>query len=196
MGIVYLVQPCVLVGTNRYKIGRSRKNDLSRLKAYMKGTRYLSIHECSDDALFERHLIDAFNEKYERFAGNEYFIGDEIDMMDTFHHVIKETTKSLMRATETKKQLASYARLQTPTIEQRVQPIVIQVPPPSAQRRGFVISVASLSSSNNESKETEEAERSMSQCKDYPVPSSEDMANQWMNRFGYTPHRYSTRRKR
>lgn len=31
MGIIYLIQPAELVGTNRYKIGCSKKDDLSRL---------------------------------------------------------------------------------------------------------------------------------------------------------------------
>ena len=32
MGIIYLIQPKELIGTNRYKIGCSKKDDNSRLK--------------------------------------------------------------------------------------------------------------------------------------------------------------------
>mgnify|MGYP006090550431 CR=1 FL=1 len=41
-GIIYLIQPAELVGTNRYKIGCSKKPNLDRVKkGYKKGTRYL-----------------------------------------------------------------------------------------------------------------------------------------------------------
>ena len=40
-GIVYLIQPEELLQTNRYKIGCSTKNDLSRVCSYKKNSRYL-----------------------------------------------------------------------------------------------------------------------------------------------------------
>lgn len=43
-GIIYFVQPAELVGTDRYKIGCSKKPKLDRCKnGYRNGTRYLSI---------------------------------------------------------------------------------------------------------------------------------------------------------
>ena len=43
-GIIYLIQPAELLGTNRYKIGCSGKNSLDRCKkGYKIGSRYLSI---------------------------------------------------------------------------------------------------------------------------------------------------------
>ena len=42
-GMVYLVQPCELVGTNRIKIGMSSISNFSRIKnGYRKGTLWLS----------------------------------------------------------------------------------------------------------------------------------------------------------
>ncbi len=95
MGIVYLVQPSTLLQTDRYKVGRSSKNDLSRLKSYLKGTRYLCIHECVDDVLFERQLLERFNSMFELIAGNEYFRGDELQMIDQFNDVVSVLNRQL-----------------------------------------------------------------------------------------------------
>ena len=84
MGIVYFLQPCELIGTDRYKIGRSSKNDLSRVLSYKKGTRYISIIEIDNDKELEKILIDKFNKEYIKIAGNEYFKGNENDMFNSF----------------------------------------------------------------------------------------------------------------
>lgn len=90
MGIVYLVQPCELVGTDRYKIGRSSKDDLSRVLSYKKGTRYISIMECDDDKSLEKLLINEFNEKFKKIAGNEYFQGDVDEMFNCFIKIVSD----------------------------------------------------------------------------------------------------------
>lgn len=90
MPIVYFIQPAELVGTDRYKIGRSSKNDLSRMKGYKIGSRYLSIMECEDDVKVEKVLISTFNEHYEKVAGNEYFRGDEEDMLEVFVKTVRQ----------------------------------------------------------------------------------------------------------
>lgn len=96
MGIIYILQPCQLIGTNRYKIGRSSKNDLSRVRSYGKNSRYLCIMECIDDIYVERLLINKFNKKYKRIAGNEYFEGCENDMLITFIDIVmKYKNKSI-----------------------------------------------------------------------------------------------------
>jgi hypothetical protein len=89
MPIVYLIQPAELIGTDRYKIGRSAKNDLSRFKAYKSGTRFIMILECDDDVKLEKYLIDEFKKLYRKVAGNEYFGGNEQNMKDTFSNLIK-----------------------------------------------------------------------------------------------------------
>ena len=56
-GIIYLIQPSELVGTNRYKIGMSNNPDLERCKnGYKKGSRYLSIMECNDPLILEGNI--------------------------------------------------------------------------------------------------------------------------------------------
>ena len=63
-GIVYLVQPVVLIGTNRYKIGYSGQNDLKRVLSYGKGSRYLVIKEHNNPAALEKKIIKLFKEKF------------------------------------------------------------------------------------------------------------------------------------
>lgn len=94
MPIVYFIQPAELVGTDRYKIGRSSKNDISRIKTYKVGTRVLNITECCDDVSLEKFLIGKFNECFEKFTGNEYFRGDEEIMMNVFLEAIWEYNNS------------------------------------------------------------------------------------------------------
>ncbi len=89
MGYVYLVQPSVLVGTNRYKIGMSALSDLSRLKAYGNGTRYICILECEDYREVEQLLIRAFDNKYKLVGGKEYFeCKDEMIMLNLFVSIV------------------------------------------------------------------------------------------------------------
>jgi hypothetical protein len=53
-GIIYLVQPRELLGTNGYKIGCSKNANLEQCyKGYKSGTRYLSIMECIDPFIVE-----------------------------------------------------------------------------------------------------------------------------------------------
>ncbi len=48
-GIIYLLQPAELVGTDRFKIGCSDNNNLDRCKnGYKKGTNYICIMQCND----------------------------------------------------------------------------------------------------------------------------------------------------
>lgn len=73
MPYIYLVQPVILQNTNRYKIGVSSLSNLSRLKAYGNGTRYLTILECENPFKIEKELIKKFNLLFKKIGGNEYF---------------------------------------------------------------------------------------------------------------------------
>lgn len=89
MPYVYLIQPVELVGTNRYKIGMSRLNNLSRLRSYKIGTRYITMFDCDDARSVERSLIAAFNKDFNRIGGNEYFeITDEIKAVHLFIDIV------------------------------------------------------------------------------------------------------------
>lgn len=90
-GIIYLIQPCELVGTNRYKIGCSKKPVLERcVFGYKKGSRYLCIMECIEPLKLENILKERFNIKFKLIAGKEYFEGDEKEMIREFIDIITE----------------------------------------------------------------------------------------------------------
>ena len=71
-GIIYLIQPCELVKTNRYKIGISFINDLKRCNSYKKGTRYLSIMEVKNPLILENNIKIEFNKVFKCIAGKDY----------------------------------------------------------------------------------------------------------------------------
>jgi len=85
MGILYFIQPAELVGTNRFKVGCSAKNDLSRVKSYKVGTRTIMILQCEDPFGVEQKVLQEFNTRFHKIAGNEYFEGNEIDMRTVFY---------------------------------------------------------------------------------------------------------------
>ena len=88
MGLLYFVQPTELIGTSRFKIGRSSKNSFKRLHSYRKGTRIILTASCDDHKVVEAELIDAFNSEFTLIAGNEFFHGKEEDMVALFKTVI------------------------------------------------------------------------------------------------------------
>jgi len=85
MGILYFIQPAELVGTNRFKVGCSAKNDLSRVKSYKVGTRTIMILQCEDPFGIEQKVLQEFNTRFHKIAGNEYFEGNELDMRTVFY---------------------------------------------------------------------------------------------------------------
>jgi hypothetical protein len=93
-GIIYLVQPTELIGTQRYKIGCSENTELERVKkGYKKGTRYIYIIECYDPFTLEKNIKNIFNEKFKLIAGHEYFEGDETKIKEEFVNEINQYEK-------------------------------------------------------------------------------------------------------
>lgn len=94
-GIIYLIQPAELVGTNRYKIGCSKIPDLERCKnGYKKGSRYLSIMECIKPLQLEEIIKKTFNNKFKLIAGNEYYEGSEKEILEIFLNLVIEYYKT------------------------------------------------------------------------------------------------------
>ena len=88
MGIVYFIQPAQLLKTNRYKVGASGENNLSRIKAYLKGTRPICIAETTKPFIVEKELLKVFKRKFNNFAGAEYFSGNEYQMKHEFLKIV------------------------------------------------------------------------------------------------------------
>ncbi len=92
-GSIYLIQPAELVGTNRYKIGCSKKNDLERCKkGYKKGTRFINIQECKEPFVIEQEVKKHFSDKFKLIAGKEYFEGNEDEIKKEFNDIITKFT--------------------------------------------------------------------------------------------------------
>ena len=91
MGIVYLIQPTELIGTDVYKIGCSRQSDLSRINTgYRKGTEPVYIthveHPFDAERLIKTHFAKLFTLK----AGAEMFSGKLADMKQCYKKAIDE----------------------------------------------------------------------------------------------------------
>jgi hypothetical protein len=89
-GIVYLIQPEELLLTNRYKIGCSGKNNLSRLSGYKKNSRCLCVVECIYPYALENKIKEEFNKKHKLIAGKEFFEGVENELFNDFIYIVQE----------------------------------------------------------------------------------------------------------
>lgn len=76
---------------NIFKIGRSSADGLRR--ASIKKSKIIRLNMSLNNHQIERHLINAFNEKYILYGGNEYFMGDMFDMIKTFDEVFANHEK-------------------------------------------------------------------------------------------------------
>ena len=90
-GLLYLIQPAELVGTQRYKIGYSKNNDLTKFrKDYKKGSRFLDIYEYDRSPLLVREIRNDFNNKFKLVAGRTYYEGNENDIKKNFNTIINK----------------------------------------------------------------------------------------------------------
>jgi hypothetical protein len=81
---IYLVQPEQLIGTSRYKIGKTENTNLKRLKSYGKCIIY-AVYTCRFNFnTLETKLIRVFKQHFKLIAGNEYFEGDICRMKNIF----------------------------------------------------------------------------------------------------------------
>ena len=84
MGIVYLIQPAEVVGTDRANVGCSEKSDLTRVLQYKKGTKLLSIFYTEHPFTLDKAIINIFKSHFTKIAGNEYFMGNIDEMRKIF----------------------------------------------------------------------------------------------------------------
>lgn len=94
-GIIYLIQPGELIGTNRFKIGCSCQKGLNRcITGYSQNSRYIHIMECRNPFELESIIKKQFNIKFNKISGNEYFEGNEYDIDDEFVSIVTNYKKS------------------------------------------------------------------------------------------------------
>jgi hypothetical protein len=87
-GQVYFIQPEVLLGTDRFKVGKHDKNGLERIKSYGKKTEIIIVWECQNSNFLEFQIIKKFKENFKLIKGNEYFQGDKQKMKKLFMYII------------------------------------------------------------------------------------------------------------
>jgi hypothetical protein len=87
MNYIYLLQVREFLGTNIYKLGKTKKENLIRFNQYPKGSRLISQFDCENCDVCERTLIHLFSTKYiqRREYGTEYFEGDVVSMKDDIY---------------------------------------------------------------------------------------------------------------
>lgn len=88
LGQVYFIQPEVLLGTDRFKVGKHDKNGLERIKSYGKKTEIIIVYECQNSNFLESQIIKKFKENFKLIKGNEYFQGDKQKMKKLFMYMI------------------------------------------------------------------------------------------------------------
>jgi ribosomal protein L22 len=89
MGFVYLIQPCELRKTNRYKVGCSTLSNLSRITCgYRKGFIPISIMSCDNPREVERVILSEFYKHFKLISGQEYFEGDIRKMSTLFYDIV------------------------------------------------------------------------------------------------------------
>ncbi len=86
--IVYLVQPEVLIGTDRFKIGKSTEKGLDRIKSYGKGTNILYICKCNNPTNVELLVINEFKKYFKLVCGNEYYSGNVNEILYVFYNIV------------------------------------------------------------------------------------------------------------
>ena len=93
-GIVYLVQPEEFIGTNIFKIGRSKDSsaNLNRIKSYGKGSSCISINQRNNTIELEKKIIEEFNKNFKLVKGREYFEGDKEEINKLFLYIVSTYT--------------------------------------------------------------------------------------------------------
>lgn len=84
---IYLIQEREFIRCENaiYKIGKTKQKPYKRMDAYPKGSLLFLVIVVDDCDVAEKDLIAIFKERYqwESRVGDEYFVGDPIDMMHT-----------------------------------------------------------------------------------------------------------------
>jgi len=88
MGYVYFLQPSLAIGTNRYKIGCSTKDNNNRINSYGKNTELLYRYDTIQAEKLEKKIIKKFKERFILYQGKEYFEGDISEMLAIFIQTI------------------------------------------------------------------------------------------------------------
>lgn len=92
MGGVYLIQPPELKGTDRYKVGCSHNDGMSRVTTgYNRTTTTFLVEYVDNPFEVEKRIVDAFAKRFHRLqGGREYFSGNILEMIACFREIVIE----------------------------------------------------------------------------------------------------------
>jgi hypothetical protein len=88
-GIIYLIQPELLINSNKYKVGYSNDTSNQRVKSYGERARIICIYKCNNAKLVETKILNHFINKFKLVSGKEWFEGDEYIMHNDIIDIIK-----------------------------------------------------------------------------------------------------------
>ena len=93
IGYIYLLQEREFIKTkeNIYKLGKTKQENLKRIKNYSNGTALVIQLECENCDIIEKNLIIIFKQKFIQRTdiGTEYFEGDKDKMQEIIiNHII------------------------------------------------------------------------------------------------------------
>ena len=92
-GYIYLLQEREFISLNKeiFKLGKTKQENLKRLKQYSKGSKLIIQLECENCDIIEKNLIIIFKESFRQRTdiGTEYFEGDKDKMQEIiYNHII------------------------------------------------------------------------------------------------------------
>jgi hypothetical protein len=89
---IYLIRLREFIKTNEYiyKLGRTKQNEMKRINQYPKGSELIIFRKCINSVKIETELIKKFKIEYKHCQeyGNEYFEGNELDMINDINKLI------------------------------------------------------------------------------------------------------------
>ena len=90
MPYVYLLQPPILKGTDRYKIGLSNNNSNERISSYGASVDLFCKIYCSNPKKVELVLKKEFANNFKLIHGNEWFEGNINHMINLFNEIVNQ----------------------------------------------------------------------------------------------------------
>lgn len=101
MGIVYLIQPSILKGLSRYKIGCSKSSFITRLQnGYRSGTRILSVCGTNNPHELENIIKKEFDKSFHNYSGREFYEGNPNEMFKLFTEIVLKYNNDTQPFTE------------------------------------------------------------------------------------------------
>lgn len=91
MGVIFLIQPAELVGTNRYKIGYICDKKIKEyINNYLDGTRFILILECNNIQNIINEIKTILKQEFNLIASDEYYEGNENDIKQIIINVFNK----------------------------------------------------------------------------------------------------------